>query len=483
MVGNIIGQIDKIARGVIETTPIAGMGTGDAVEIGESHIPGEILQNNQYQAIIFPFGEIEGLRPGANIFKSSGGISHYIKLGPGFIGTSHKDNYPDIDKSAKWHFKPVVYLDSKVSEGSIWGIVFEKNHFEHRLNVPSGIGGKIRAIAKEGEYHFEDCLATIETTSCDIPLYMSHVWSINEIRPFKSHSANQKIFVTGNPYIDIFFPIKRGGVGIITGNAESGKTTLGFNIAKSAKTDIIVYLASFNRDNEIAYIKEQILNCFTTPTIFLCNENNGFMGYKNKSISYGITICEYFRNMGYNVLFLIDSIDHFSKEIDMINHYKTLSVGEDALPMVINNPLNDIIYRSGMVNIINGSCGSLTTIVCGSSDNNDFNSSCRWHLVEKQTPYAPHSRISINESFSDFILPQQCQDFDTLQSINPIKEALKILYETEKIFKVSNKKNLSKIQQYRVEIAQILKETLDDLKGSSLKKQLLGLKTIIYESN
>ena len=252
---------------------------------------------------------------------------------------------------------------------------------------------------------------------------------------------------------------------------------------------MVVYFASFDRENEVNYIRDQLLNELMKPSIFLCNSDRSPIGDKIKTISHGISICEKYRNMGYNVLFLIDSISNLIKDMDRINQNIRLMCGEDFEPKLsATNPINEIIYRSGVINTFNGACGSITTIICASADEAELstnniesfynNISCKWYLKKTQTPYSP-SKISITKSFSEFLLPQQNKDIYTQKSINPISEALRILYEDEQLSQLSNKGNLSQIQQYTVEKAKLLVETLDNLETKSLHEQLCGLKIII----
>ncbi|MGA1869772.1 MAG: V-type ATP synthase subunit E family protein [bacterium] len=439
-------------------------------------------QNNQHHAIVVPLHDIKGLRPGSSLTQSNSMCSYSIELGPGLIGKSllcSQGVSPEREK--KWAFTPAVPLNSHIRPGYVFGIVIEKNKFEHRLIVPPGIEGKVIALAHKGEYSLEDDLATIQTPCKEIILKMYHKRYINKPLSTKCQCIRQKLFITGNPYIDIFFPLKKGAFALITGETGSGKTLLSHTICRLCTSDLIVYLSSSNSENEISCIRSSFIKNTTKPAILLCNEENETIGVKRASIDIGFTLCEYYRDMGYDVLFVIDSISHILQSIEKIDSSLDQMGEKDVCALSWNTQWNKIIKRSGMIDTPSGPRGSISTIVCVQKGQRELfpdpmNSiesaiGCRWHVIDK--------KICVSKSYSNAARIPHPSPYRLRPYGDPSFEALRILFEYELMTTDNCGLNLSKRQRRKVETAIAIRETFDTLAGASLQKQLYALKGIL----
>ena len=370
-----LGTIKKVAGPLVIAEGMREANMFDVVRVSKQRLIGEIIEMHGDQASIQVYEETSGLGPGEPVESTGEPMS--VELGPGLIGNiydgierpleeimevTHSNNLqrgvevPALPRDKVWHFVPTAQVGDEVSAGDIIGTVAETPVVTQKIMVPFGISGKIKAIA-EGDYKVTDTVATITTDKGDKTVAMLQKWPVRKERPYKQKLSPDRPLITGQRVIDTLFPIAKGGVAAVPGPFGSGKTVVQHQLAKWADADIVVYIGCGERGNEMT----DVLNEFPTlkdpktghslmeRTVLIANTSDMPVAAREASIYTGITIAEYFRDMGYSVALMADSTSRWAEALREMSGRLEEMPGEEGYPAYLGSRLAQFYERAGHV--------------------------------------------------------------------------------------------------------------------------------------
>ncbi|MBD5585470.1 MAG: V-type ATP synthase subunit A [Clostridia bacterium] len=384
-----MGKTVKISGPLIIAEGMADSKMFDVVRVSDKGLIGEIIELRGDKASIQVYEETSGLGPGEEVVSTGEPLS--AELAPGLISgifdgiqrplttlyfkygarISRGVSVNNLDREKKWHFVPRVKKGDEVVEGDILGTVQETELIEHRILVPNGMSGQVQSI-EEGDFTIEDTVAVIRTQSGKRPVCMLRKWPVRRGRPYKEKLAPATPMITGQRVIDTLFPIARGGVAAVPGPFGSGKTVVQHQLAKWAEADIIVYVGCGERGNEMT----DVLNEFPAlkdpktgeplmkRTILIANTSDMPVAAREASIYTGITIAEYFRDMGYNVAIMADSTSRWAEALREMSGRLEEMPGDEGYPAYLASRLAEFYERAGIVKLLGTEerTGSVTAI-------------------------------------------------------------------------------------------------------------------------
>jgi len=384
-----MGKTVKISGPLIIAEGMADSKMFDVVRVSDKGLIGEIIELRGDKASIQVYEETSGLGPGEEVVSTGEPLS--CELAPGLISgifdgiqrplttlyfkygarISRGVSVNNLDRDKKWHFVPVAVKGDKVSEGDVLGTVRETELIEHKIMVPNGMSGEILSI-EEGDFAIEDTVAVIRTQSGKRPVSMLRKWPVRRGRPYKEKLSPTAPMITGQRVIDTLFPIARGGVAAVPGPFGSGKTVVQHQLAKWAEADIIVYVGCGERGNEMT----DVLNEFPAlkdpktgeplmkRTILIANTSDMPVAAREASIYTGITIAEYFRDMGYNVAIMADSTSRWAEALREMSGRLEEMPGDEGYPAYLSSRLAEFYERAGIVKLLGSGdrTGSVTAI-------------------------------------------------------------------------------------------------------------------------
>lgn len=369
------GTIKKVAGPLVIAEGMKNANMFDVVRVSDQRLIGEIIEIHGDQASIQVYEETAGLGPGEPVESTGAPLS--VELGPGLIGSIFDGiqrplidimettgtnlkrgiEIPSLNREKKWHFVPNVSVGTEVEAGDIIGTVNETDIVIHKIMVPYGLKGRITSIS-EGEYTVLDTIAVLEKedkTKENITLMQK--WPVRRGRPYKQKLSPDKPLVTGQRVIDTLFPIAKGGVAAIPGPFGSGKTVVQHQLAKWADADIVVYIGCGERGNEMT----DVLNEFPElkdpktgkslmeRTVLIANTSDMPVAAREASIYVGITIAEYFRDMGYSVALMADSTSRWAEALREMSGRLEEMPGEEGYPAYLASRLAQFYERAGRV--------------------------------------------------------------------------------------------------------------------------------------
>ena len=384
-----MGKTVKISGPLIIAEDMADSKMFDVVRVSDKGLIGEIIELRGDKASIQVYEETSGLGPGEEVVSTGEPLS--AELAPGLISgifdgiqrplttlyfkygarISRGVSVNRLDRDKKWHFVPRVKVGDTVEEGDILGTVQETEIIEHRILVPNGMGGQVTAI-EEGDFTIEQTVATLRTQKGKRPVCMLRKWPVRRGRPYREKLSPASPMITGQRVVDTLFPIARGGVAAVPGPFGSGKTVVQHQLAKWADADIIVYVGCGERGNEMT----DVLNEFPAlkdpktgepimkRTVLIANTSDMPVAAREASIYTGITIAEYFRDMGYNVAIMADSTSRWAEALrDMSGRLEEMP-GDEGYPAYLSSRLAEFYERAGIVKILGSGnrTGSVTAI-------------------------------------------------------------------------------------------------------------------------
>ncbi len=371
----------------------------DMVRVGDKNLIGEIIALKGDTASIQVYEETSGIGPGEPVESTGAPLS--VELGPGLLKSifdgiqrpldvirEKTGDYiargltlPGIDRKKKWLFKPTLKKGDEVEEGDIIGEVQETPVITHRIMVPVGVKGKISQIS-DGEYTVDETVAKISTDEGDKNIKMLSKWSVRAKRRYKKKLAPDKPLITGQRVVDFLFPLAKGGTACLPGPFGSGKTVLQHQLAKWSDAQIIVYIGCGERGNEMTSVLMEfptLIDPYTNQplvnrTVLIANTSNMPVAAREASIYTGITIAEYFRDMGYNVAVMADSTSRWAEAVREISGRLEEMPGEEGYPAYLASRLAEFYERSGKVQCLgkDGRIGSLSVIGSVSPPGGDF---------------------------------------------------------------------------------------------------------------
>ncbi|NLZ49681.1 MAG: ATP synthase subunit A [Clostridiales bacterium] len=368
------GRIVKVSGPLVIAEGMEDASVYDVVRVSEKRLIGEIIEMRGDRASIQVYEETTGLGPGEPVYTTGEPLS--VELGPGLLEAMFdgiqrplnaiQDKIGDfldrgvevnpLDRERVWHFTPTKKVGDKVSAGDIIGVVQETSVIEHRILVPYGVEGELTYI-KEGDYKVTDKVAVVKTVKGDRELTLMQKWPVRKARPIKQKLNPVAPMVTGQRVIDTFFPVTKGGTACVPGPFGSGKTVVQHQLAKWADVEIVVYVGCGERGNEMT----DVLNEFPElkdpktgeslmkRTVLIANTSNMPVAAREASIYTGITIAEYFRDMGYSVALMADSTSRWAEALREMSGRLEEMPGEEGYPAYLSSRLAEFYERAGKV--------------------------------------------------------------------------------------------------------------------------------------
>ena len=368
------GVIRKVAGPLVIADGMKDANMFDVVRVSEKELIGEIIEMHGDQASIQVYEETAGLGPGEPVVSTGAPMS--VELGPGLIGSIYDGiqrplddimkvsgnllergvQVPSLKRELKWDFEPVAKVGDIVEAGDILGTVKETEVVTQKIMVPYGVKGKVVGITA-GNYFVTDVVATIETEDGNKEITLLQKWPVRKGRPYKEKKNPNKPLITGQRVVDTLFPIARGGVAAVPGPFGSGKTVIQHQLAKWAEADIVVYIGCGERGNEMT----DVLNEFPElkdpktgkslmeRTVLIANTSDMPVAAREASIYTGITIAEYFRDMGYSVALMADSTSRWAEALREMSGRLEEMPGEEGYPAYLGSRLAQFYERAGDV--------------------------------------------------------------------------------------------------------------------------------------
>ena len=446
----------------------------EMVYIGHKKLIGEVIKIDSNETVIQSYEETSGLRPGDPVTGTHNALS--VSLGPGIIGNifdgiqrplkqlenasgpfiSKGCSVSSLDLSKKWNVKILIKMNQLITEGQIFALCKETESIEHRFMVPIGVNGKVIEVSQSGNYTVDDVVAKLETESGVYDLKLSQSWPIRIPRKVSKRLSNDIPLVTGQRVIDSIFPIAKGGAAVLPGGFGAGKTMTQHQFAKWCDADIIVYVGCGERGNEMTQVLEEFSELIdpktgrpmSERTIFIANTSNMPVAAREASIYTGITLAEYYRDMGYDVAMMADSTSRWAEALREISGRLEDMPAEEGYPAYLVSRLAEFYERAGRCATLSGSTGSITIIGAVSPQGADFSepvtqntkrfTRCFWAL-DKNLAYARHYpavnwNMSYSEYFSDldpWFIKNVGPDFPILR-----KKIISILKEEERLMEI-----------------------------------------------
>ncbi|MDU1583297.1 MAG: V-type ATP synthase subunit A [Peptoniphilus harei] len=373
------GKIIKVSGPLVVASGMEDANVYDVVEVSKDRLIGEVIEMRGDKASIQVYEETTGIGPGDEVYTTGAPLS--VELGPGMIEQMFdgiqrplvglRDEAGDflkrgfivnpLNREKKWEFKKVANVGDNVQTGDILGTVEETSVVTHKIMVPNGIKGKVKDI-KEGSFTVEETIAVIETEKGDENLTMLQKWPVRKGRPFKKKIDPKEPLVTGQRVIDTFFPITKGGTAAIPGPFGSGKTVVQHQLAKWADAQIVVYVGCGERGNEMTDVLMEFPELMDPTTgesimkrtVLIANTSNMPVAAREASIYTGITISEYFRDMGYSVAMMADSTSRWAEALREMSGRLEEMPGDEGYPAYLGSRIAEFYERAGRV-IVNAS--------------------------------------------------------------------------------------------------------------------------------
>jgi len=523
-----IGQVIWVNGPVVRARGSEQVGMLEVVEVGDEHMVGEIIGLERDVITIQVYEETSGLRPGAPVYGT--GMPLSVELGPGllqsifdgiqrplpvlelrsgtFIGRGIKTT--PLYRKQKWAFTPQAKVGEMIQEGILLGVVPETQPIEHRILVPPEVSGRLTWMAPPGEYTIEEPIARLETKTGEQALTMLQRWPVRRPRPYHRRLPPTELLVTGQRVLDTCFPLAKGGAAAIPGGFGAGKTVTQHQIAKWSDADVIIYVGCGERGNEMTEVLQEFPD-LTDPrsgrplmerTILIANTSNMPVAAREASIYTGITLAEYYRDMGYHVALMADSTSRWAEALREISGRLEEMPAEEGYPAYLAARLAEFYERAGRVTTLNGARGSVSIIGAVSPPGGDFSEPvtqhtsrfirCFWALDKALASARHFPAINWLESYSEYVdevadwwREQGYKDWHALRN-----QALAILQREsrlEQVVKLVGPDALPDDQRLILETARLLREgflqqsALDDVDAySTIGKQMRMLQIILH---
>jgi V/A-type H+-transporting ATPase subunit A len=492
------GNIIYINGSVVRADHMEDFMVREMVMVGEKKLIGEVISLENDLGTIQVYEETSGLRMGEKVYGTGKPLS--LKLGPGIIGNifdgierplskiydSGFKFIPEgiglisLDEKKSWEVEILVKPGDILKSGQVFARIQETTMIVHRVMVPPGIKGKVVSTVKSGSYTIEDTLVVLDEDGKKYELKMYQEWPVRQPRPIIQRMPIEKLLVTGQRVIDTFFPLAKGGTAAIPGGFGTGKTITQHQLAKWSDANIIVYIGCGERGNEMTEVLEDFPklkdprtgNPLMDRTVLIANTSNMPVAAREASIYTGITIAEYFRDMGYNVAVMADSTSRWAEALREISGRLEEMPAEEGYPAYLASRLAAFYERAGYVKNLNGTEGSITVIGAVSPAGGDFSEPVTkstkrivgtFLALDRELAYARHfpsinwlsSYSSYIPMLKDWFKENVAPDMMTLRS-----KMMRILQEENKlmdIVKLVGEDVLPDEQRVILEIARIIK--------------------------
>jgi V/A-type H+-transporting ATPase subunit A len=523
-----VGAVTWINGPVVRARGSRRVSMLELVEVGEEHLVGEVIGLEDDVMTIQVYEETSGMRPGAPVYGT--GMPLSVELGPGllrsifdgiqrplpvmemrsgsFIGRGVR--LTPLYRRDRWRFEPSVHAGDTVKEGTILGTVPETQAIEHRVMVPPQIEGTLTWVAPKGEYTIDEPIARLRAEDGERELTMLQRWSVRRPRPYQRRLAPAEPLVTGQRVLDTFFPLAKGGAAAIPGGFGAGKTIAQHQIAKWSDAQVVVYIGCGERGNEMTEVLQEFPELvdprngrpLMERTVLVANTSNMPVAAREASIYTGITIAEYYRDMGYHVALMADSTSRWAEALREISGRLEEMPAEEGYPAYLAARLAEFYERAGYIETLNGRYGSVSVIGAVSPPGGDFSEPvtqhtkrfirCFWALDKSLASARHFPSVNWLESYSEYLedvadwwREQVGEDWHAMRA-----ETMEILTEESRlgqIVKLVGPDALPDEQRLTLETARLLREgflqqnALDEVDTfASLQKQIRMLDLILY---
>jgi len=434
------GEIVRINGPVVEARGLADGAMLDVVQVGELGLIGEIIRARGDVATIQVYEDTSGLRPGEPVRTTGRALS--VRLGPGLLGSIYDgiqrplpalvesgghfigrgDKPEPLDVNRRWHVEPAIHPGDACGPGQVLATVQETESIEHRILVPPGISGTVTDVAPAAEHTVADILCTIQT---DVgrreDVRLSSYWPVRQPRPAVRRLAMAEPLVTGQRVIDTLFPISKGGTAAIPGGFGTGKTMTQHALAKWCAADIIVYVGCGERGNEMTEVLRgfpeladpRTGRSLMERTILIANTSNMPVAAREVSIYTGITIAEYYRDMGYSVAVMADSTSRWAEALRELSGRLEEMPADEGFPAYLPARLASFYERAGKVETLGGMEGAVSVVGAVSPPGGDFSEPvtqhtsrfirCFWALDRELANARHYPAISWINSYSEYV--------------------------------------------------------------------------------
>ena len=525
----ITGKIYGINGPVITIQGNLGYKMNEMVYVGEHRLVGEVIRLSKEKTTIQVYEETSGLKPGEEVAGAGCAIS--VKLAPGilnnifdgierplqkiaeksgaFIPTGAQADA--LDREKLWETYITVQEGDEVAGGSIIAEVPETKSIVHRVMLPPGVSGTVTAVKPDGDYTICDEIVTIRTTDGGTrALTMTQEWPIRKPRPVKDRYPADRPLVTGQRILDTLFPIAKGGTAALPGGFGTGKTMTQHQLAKWCDADIIIYIGCGERGNEMTNVLEEFGelndpktgNLLMDRTTLIANTSNMPVAAREASIYTGITLAEYYRDMGYHVAIMADSTSRWAEALRELSGRLEEMPAEEGFPAYLASKLSAFYERAGMMQNLNGTEGSVSIIGAVSPQGGDFSEPvtqntkrfvrCFWGL-DKALAYARHfPAIQWLTSYSEYLedLTPWYREHVSPKFVYDRNQIMAILNQESslmEIVKLIGSDVLPDDQKLTLEIARVirlgfLQQNAFHQEDTSvpMEKQFLMMETILY---
>ncbi len=524
-----IGTVTWINGPVIKARGSLNVGMLELVEVGEDRLVGEVIGLDHDEITIQVYEETSGMAPGTPVYGT--GMPLSVELGPGLLGSifdgiqrplpviemrsgsfiSRGTHLTPLYRKSRWDWSPRVRTGERVHGGTILGVVPETQSFEHRVMVPPDVvEGVVTWIAPEKKYTLEDVIARLDTPNGERELTMMQRWPVRRVRPYKTRLRQRAPLITGQRVLDTFFPLTKGGAAAIPGGFGAGKTVTQHSIAKYADSQVVVYIGCGERGNEMTEVLQEFPHLvdprnghpLMERTVLIANTSNMPVAAREASIYTGITIAEYYRDMGYHVALMADSTSRWAEALREVSGRLEEMPAEEGYPAYLAARLAEFYERAGYVETLNGNQGSVSVIGAVSPPGGDFSEPvtqhtkrfirCFWALDKGLASARHFPSVNWLDSYSEYLenvapwwQEQIGEDWYSLRG-----QAMGILSEESRlsqIVKLVGPDALPDEQRLILETARLIREgflqqnAMDEVDAfSTVQKQLRMLDLIMH---
>ncbi len=432
----IEGKVTRVSGPIVYADGMDGCGLYDVVNVGEANLIGEIIRLKDGIATVQVYEDDTGMCVGEKIVCQQRPLS--VRLGPGLVGTIYDgiqrplatmfteggsfllpgQRAEPIDTKKKWTFTPVLKQGSEISSGMVIGTVQETNSIVHSIMVPPAIKGRVlKNIVASGEYTVDDVIAQ---TDLGEDIYLSQYWPVRKSRPYAKKLTVTEPLVTGQRVIDVFFPLSKGGTAAIPGGFGTGKTMTQHAVAKWCDADLIVYIGCGERGNEMTDVLTEFPSLvdprtgrsLMERTILIANTSNMPVAAREVSLYSGITLAEYYRDMGMAVAIMADSTSRWAEALRELSGRMEEMPAEEGFPAYLPTRLAEFYERAGRVKSLCGKEGSVSVIGAVSPPGGDFSEPvtqhtkrfirCFWALDRELANARHYPAIGWIDSYSEY---------------------------------------------------------------------------------
>jgi len=523
------GIIYRINGPVIEARQVTGIYMGDMVEVGDERLIAETIALDGDRATIQVFEDTSGLRPGAGVYGT--GLPLAVELGPGLLSQTFDGiqrplqlirdlvgNFIErgvkvsaLNREKMWHFQPTVKVGDTISPNSILGLVQETKLIEHRVLAPPDVAGEVVDVIEEGDYTIEQVIVRVKTGDDEEKeLSMFHRWPVRQKRGQFERLTPSIPLSTGQRVLDFLFPLALGGVASIPGGFGTGKTMLQHSIAKWCDADIIIYIGCGERGNEMTQVLEEFPELIDPKsghslmerTILIANTSNMPVTARESSIYTGITIGEYYRDMGYHVAIMADSTSRWAEALREISGRLEEMPAEEGFPAYLASRLAEFYERAGRFDLTGGKESSLSIVGAVSPPGGDFSEPvtqhtrrfirCFWGLDADLAGARHFPAISWTESYSEYVtdIAEWWEERYGVSWTAIRSKMMQILHDEQRlqqVVKLVGPDALPDAQRLILEVARVIKEAFlqqsalsEEDSYCSTEKQLKMAQTIMH---